>query len=537
VPGWSIVGLGALLVVSGARGSGAVGVDLAPVADTYIEVGDEADRPHGDADELEVDSDSLAYAYLKFDLRSVTGVVTAATLTLHCTEHAPIGGTVYPVGDSTWIEGEDSGDDDVPGLRWTDVDTDEDEKITAGDRSPWVPDFARPLVQLPEVVRDHAVTVDVTAAFQAGPALYTLAIAGDLTDSTSYGARESGERAPRLHLELAPPPLCLDAASCDDGNPCTDDVCDPLVGCGHAPSTAPSCVPDPCAAASCVAPDVCQVAHCDRGTGQCVISPRPDGTDCDDGDRCTRDDVCRTGRCEGVARRDRDGDGVCDLLDVCPGVADAKQSDADHDGVGDACECSAPGRGRCAMGGGNGASDCLLEVKPLDAGTLQDGRSSQVLACGDGDGSCDRDAVRDGGCAFAVTLCLVNLDPRLPGCTPDDIRSVQVLAPQHSDIDRRNAGSLEHALATLGLTTRRQGRLISARATSAEQQSRCSAPVELRVGGSVADAPGPVRDLLVRASRLPNGARRWTFRTRAETMDGRRDRDRFVLACDLKRPR
>ena len=39
--------------------------------------------------------------------------------------------------------------------------------------------------------------------------------------------------------------------------------------------------------------------------------------------------------------RDRDGDGVCDVDDDCPTVADPGQADADTDGVGDACACAA----------------------------------------------------------------------------------------------------------------------------------------------------------------------------------------------------
>jgi hypothetical protein len=38
--------------------------------------------------------------------------------------------------------------------------------------------------------------------------------------------------------------------------------------------------------------------------------------------------------------RDRDGDGVCDVDDDCPTVADAAQADGDLDGVGDACACT-----------------------------------------------------------------------------------------------------------------------------------------------------------------------------------------------------
>jgi hypothetical protein len=40
--------------------------------------------------------------------------------------------------------------------------------------------------------------------------------------------------------------------------------------------------------------------------------------------------------------RDRDGDGVPDATDTCPNVADSTQADADHDGIGSACDLSEP---------------------------------------------------------------------------------------------------------------------------------------------------------------------------------------------------
>jgi hypothetical protein len=41
--------------------------------------------------------------------------------------------------------------------------------------------------------------------------------------------------------------------------------------------------------------------------------------------------------------RDRDGDGVCDVDDDCPAIANAGQADADGDGIGDACDpCTGP---------------------------------------------------------------------------------------------------------------------------------------------------------------------------------------------------
>ena len=50
------------------------------------------------------------------------------------------------------------------------------------------------------------------------------------------------------------------ATACDDQNPCTDDSCDPAVGCAHAAVT--------------------------------------DGDACDDGDACTKGDTCKSGECQ-----------------------------------------------------------------------------------------------------------------------------------------------------------------------------------------------------------------------------------------------
>ena len=67
---------------------------------------------------------------------------------------------------------------------------------------------------------------------------------------------------------------------CDDANVCTDDSCDPAIGCVHLPNQAP-----------------CSEAACDAGihfaAAQCSASvcPAPVVTDCDDANVCT-DDSC-----------------------------------------------------------------------------------------------------------------------------------------------------------------------------------------------------------------------------------------------------
>jgi cysteine-rich repeat protein len=66
------------------------------------------------------------------------------------------------------------------------------------------------------------------------------------------------------------------APSCNDGNACTVDTCDPAVGCVSA-------------AVACQDTTACDgTLACDPASGQCVNGPAPN---CDDGDRCT-DDSC-----------------------------------------------------------------------------------------------------------------------------------------------------------------------------------------------------------------------------------------------------
>jgi hypothetical protein len=75
-----------------------------------------------------------------------------------------------------------------------------------------------------------------------------------------------------------------DGTSCDDGDACSvGDAC-----------TSGQCVTT--AARTCPDPGPCAVGRCDTARG-CVADPLPDGTPCDDGNRCTKNDSCRAGVC------------------------------------------------------------------------------------------------------------------------------------------------------------------------------------------------------------------------------------------------
>src|SRR5262249_35070576 len=182
---------------------------LYPAADTYIEAGVEAGWDHGAANHLDANIELPAVlTYLKFDLSPLPRPFLRATLTMSADAGSGIdGGTIYPVPDSSWIEGTCTGLDascaSGPGLKWMDVDTNADGVPKASDASPWVPHRERALRGFGLLVPGAAFSTDVTPVLQAGPGVYTLALANDFGSRSVYAARESGQ-SPTLRLELVP---------------------------------------------------------------------------------------------------------------------------------------------------------------------------------------------------------------------------------------------------------------------------------------------------------------------------------------------
>ncbi|MFH1533170.1 MAG: hypothetical protein ABIK09_20785 [Pseudomonadota bacterium] len=123
--------------------------------------------------------------------------------------------------------------------------------------------------------------------------------------------------------------LCVGepAGPCDDGNPCTDDSCKPLSGCTFTPNVDlcddedPCTLIDVCAASACVgsgAPDCddgnpCTDDLCTPGVG-CAHMDNADP--CDDLDACTTVDACVDGACIGSGALACD-DGVACTADSC----------------------------------------------------------------------------------------------------------------------------------------------------------------------------------------------------------------------------
>lgn len=137
-----------------------------------------------------------------------------------------------------------------------------------------------------------------------------------VTDGVSCSNRDACDGAETCHGGLC---IAGTLPACDDANACTDDGCDPLLGCTHEPRPAcctsdaacvdqDECSTEWCQAGSCassprVCPepsDGCGTARCEPQSG-CVTDLEPDDTPCDDADPCTIEDACRGGVCVGTS--------------------------------------------------------------------------------------------------------------------------------------------------------------------------------------------------------------------------------------------
>ncbi len=289
----------------------------------------------------------------------------------------------------------------------------------------------------------------------------------------------------------------LTPVDCADADPCSADTCAPATGCAHTPipdsdddglcdaiddsdadgvvdlndgcPATPAgravdvtgCACDDPGRVSCDDGDACTTDACDGASAACVHA----AITCDDADACTADACAAATGCTHVASGDGDADGLCDALDRCPRVANAAQTDADGDGVGDACECGEARPGQCVAAPGRPFQRCLVEWRPQAPAVLKRGLPSTRLRCRDGDPACDADAT-PGQCTFTTLLCINNRDPRFPACVPftTDRLSVRLPRKLRDAVDGANVAALQGAL-DLG----------------AQTLDQCSAPLALEV--------------------------------------------------------
>jgi len=144
------------------------------------------------------------------------------------------------------------------------------------------------------------------------------------------------------------------ALKCDDGNKCTDNACKKAVGCVKTFNTTPCddgqvcTVKDACAQGQCKGgaqkdcddKQVCTLDVCVSGKG-CLHLPT--ASTCTGGDKCTKDDTCKDGKCaSGKPVNCDDGnvctDDACDAKAGCSSTANTKScSDGNACTEGDKC--------------------------------------------------------------------------------------------------------------------------------------------------------------------------------------------------------
>lgn len=203
-----------------------------------------------------------------------------------------------------------------------------------------------------------------------------------------------------------------EAIDCDDGDPCTDDSCDPALGCVHDNAQEPNacddgdpctvndvCGADGCAgvARDCNDDNVCTDDSCDGESGECVNAPNTAA--CDDGDACTDGDVCADGECGPGPAPNCDDGNIC-TIDGCSAFAGCFHLPAESPcciGEDSVCDDGNPcTNDLCDPEGG----DCIYE--------------NNTAACDDMSACTDNDTCSEGECGGTEITCNDG-----NGCTED----------------------------------------------------------------------------------------------------------------------
>ena len=184
-------------------------------------------------------------------------------------------------------------------------------------------------------------------------------------------------------------PDCNAASDCDDKNACTSDTCVNLT-CTHT-------------AVPCDDTNGCTTDSCDKTKG-CQFVALPATVTCNDGDPCTLDDNCGSGKCGGAVKDCDDGNlctlNTCGLSGDCTSTFNVKPCD---DGV----DCTTGDT--CANGSCVGLADsatcndnngCTTDTCAVGVGCVH---TDTTAACDDGDYCTQNDVCGAGTCAGQKT--------------------------------------------------------------------------------------------------------------------------------------
>ncbi len=207
--------------------------------------------------------------------------------------------------------------------------------------------------------------------------------------------------------------------SCDDGNTCTVDSCDPAVGCVHTSAVSTWCddgnactLHDGCMDGECKKTvgtldcddkNLCTDDVCDPVLG-CTHTAKSASASCDDGKKCTLNDNCGSGVCKGTPKVCPDADNNPCTLEACSELVLSNDgcssnlpdsplacSDGDPCTIGD--QCSASG---CLPGKANSCDDknpCTDDACVKNAGCKNTPNDTST---------CTKDACTPGVCSAGL---------------------------------------------------------------------------------------------------------------------------------------
>jgi cysteine-rich repeat protein len=214
---------------------------------------------------------------------------------------------------------------------------------------------------------------------------------------------------------------------CDDNNVCTDDLCDAGVGCvfeaneadctdGNACTLGDHCEDKACVPTgqlSCNDDNLCTNDACDVAQG-CIhlLNSVP----CNDGDKCTTDDICQLGECVSGGLLDCDDGNPC-TADSCQAEVGCQHLPGDGEcDDGNACTLNeACGNGLCVAGAMLICDDnnvCTTDSCNPQSGCVHDFNDAP---CNDSDICTINEVCQDGECLSDEELACEDLNP----CTDD----------------------------------------------------------------------------------------------------------------------
>lgn len=149
------------------------------------------------------------------------------------------------------------------------------------------------------------------------------------------------------------------------------------------------------------------------------------------------------------------------------------------------------------------------------------GFKSNKQTCTDGDPSCDYDGVADGNCTMRISMCMNNLDSRLPACTPTDLARFELRKP------RPDASRPWEASAAASILAAAESLAPGSVSTGGRHQNILTFSPAV----TTADACGASFDVGVA---LKNGTRKGRLRLRTKASDSsnaHRDSDKLIITC------